>query len=944
MKRSAWTLLLLLASCLVLAQYPHVRSFEVRNGQQYPHISSLAEDADGLLWLATDLGLLRTDGEFTEVILPAEGRQINALATDGRRMLVAWNDGLVSRCDGEGCDTLLVDTVFKRFPLRALAFDGQGDLWLATYGAGVCVLHNGKASWLTAARGLNDDHVNDLCPVGDDLVAVATDQGIAVCSHIGVLRRIREQEGLPDNLVLSLAAGAGNRLWAGTDRGGALSFDPRATRPRVQRLDSAWQHGPVNSILVDRSVVWTATPDRGVVACDVQEGLATYLPSNAAVDVGGRALDLIRSKDGALLWCDGSDRVYRADPDVLLVPRHEDRDLRHITALCSDRRGRIWFATADGVFRHGAAFADRIHLDRAPIDVGATTPVACIRADAGGSIWVGTVGNGVFRVDSSGRVTRFTEQDGLANNSVLGIRLSGGDVWFATLGGLGVRRADGRFERPTMPGSGFVYDVLPLPDGDVLAATDGTGVVRIDRQGKAARVPGRRDVESFYSLALDGQGRAWACGPGTGICQVTTDSLVCHGVGSPAFDANVFGITTTGGRVVVLGANGLALYDPDSAKFSDLGGAIGLFGIDAELNTITRDPTGAIWLACDKGLVRVAPDAPERYDHVQAVVLSVEAGGSRVPFDSLIDLRYDENFIRFRFAGPYYAAPGRVRFEYRLTGYDPTIRSTRDREVSFARLPPGRYVFEVRAFLADGQAPDKWTAVPFVVHAPWYRTPWAVLAMALAVVSVLLVVLRSREARIRYRDRVEKEKARFQLDALRSQVNPHFLFNSFNTLIELIEEDRTKAVEHVEHLSEFFRNILQVRDKELIPVREELRLLDTYFFLEQRRFGERIALRTTIPDELRDLLLPPLTLQLLVENAIKHNAATRNEPLVVEVSASGQALEVANPFRPRKAAAPSTGFGVQSIRQRYAALTDRPVEVTNDGAYFRVRIPLLNKP
>jgi LytS/YehU family sensor histidine kinase len=175
-------------------------------------------------------------------------------------------------------------------------------------------------------------------------------------------------------------------------------------------------------------------------------------------------------------------------------------------------------------------------------------------------------------------------------------------------------------------------------------------------------------------------------------------------------------------------------------------------------------------------------------------------------------------------------------------------------------------------------------------------------------------------------------------------VNPHFLFNSFNTLIELIEEDQVKAVEHVEQLSEFFRNILQVRDKDLIPLREELRLLDTYFYLEQRRFGDRIALHTVIPEELRDQLLPPLTLQLLVENAIKHNAATLGSPLVVEVRTFDHSIEVSNPIQVRRVSAPSTGFGIHSIRQRYAALTPRSVEVMNDGAYFRVRIPLLPKP
>ncbi|MBL8002458.1 MAG: histidine kinase [Flavobacteriales bacterium] len=942
--RSLLILLLGLLAGALQAQYPFVRSFEVRSGQQRPHITSLVQGGRGMLWLATDIGLLRTDGELTERIMPSEGRRITALGARGQEVFVSWTDGCITRCRDGRCDTLLQDTTFNRYPVRAIERDAAGDLWVATYGAGVLVLHGQERTWITSARGLNDDHVNDLCLVDKAEVAVATDQGIAVCARHGVLRRIREQDGLPDNLVLSLGTGAGGRVWAGTDRGGVLTFDPGATRPRIKLLDSTWQHGPVNALLADREVIWAATAMNGVVACDVNAGLATYLPANAAADVGVRAMDLLRTFDGAVLWCDGSDRIFRADPDVLLVPQHEGRDLRHITALCSDPLGRIWFATADGVFRHGAAFADELRLDRIPLEAKANTPVSGLVAEADGTVWVGTMGSGVFRLGTNGEVVHIGEQEGLANDNVLAIRTRDGDVWFATLGGISVRRRDGRMWHPTIPGSGFVYDVLPMPDGSVLAATDGNGIVRVDAEGKARRVQGRQHVETFYSLTLDQEGRAWACGPGTGLCRVDADSLACLALGRPPFDGNVYGIVAANELIAVLGSNGVALFDPKGGGMADLGRTIGLAGIEAELNTIAVDPVGAIWLACDKGMVRIAPNIQGPGRQVPCVILGVEAGGETMPTEGPVDLRHDQNFVRFRFAGPYFASPGSVRFQYRLTGYDPTIHDTRDREVSFSRLPAGRYSFEVRALLDEEGLPGPWIAVPFRVRTPWYRTPWAILGLVVAAVSALSLLIRSREARIRYRDRVEKEKARFQLDALRSQVNPHFLFNSFNTLIELIEEDQSKAVEHVEQLSEFFRNILQVRDKDLIPLREELRLLDTYFYLEQRRFGERIALRTQVPEEQRELLLPPLTLQLLVENAIKHNAATMARPLVVEVSALDGYIEVSNPIQERKAAMPSTGFGVQSIRQRYAALTELPVSVTNDGVYFRVRIPLIPKP
>ncbi len=188
---------------------------------------------------------------------------------------------------------------------------------------------------------------------------------------------------------------------------------------------------------------------------------------------------------------------------------------------------------------------------------------------------------------------------------------------------------------------------------------------------------------------------------------------------------------------------------------------------------------------------------------------------------------------------------------------------------------------------------------------------------------------------------MEREKVGFQMQVLRSQVNPHFLFNSFNTLIDLIEETPGKAVRHVEQLSDFFREILQVRDKDLIPLRDELRLVDTYFFLEQPRFADRIALRTHTTQAALDAQVPPLTVQLLVENALKHNRATDAEPLIVTIDASADKLTVSNPFRPRETAAKSTGFGIESISQRFAAITSRAVSIGKENDNFVARIPLI---
>jgi uncharacterized membrane-anchored protein YhcB (DUF1043 family) len=323
-----------------------------------------------------------------------------------------------------------------------------------------------------------------------------------------------------------------------------------------------------------------------------------------------------------------------------------------------------------------------------------------------------------------------------------------------------------------------------------------------------------------------------------------------------------------------------------------------------------------------------------------AIVLA-QAAGVTIDHGQPVKLGHERSALAFRFAAPHWPDPGAVRFQYRLLGFSDGIVDTRDRQAAFPALPPGHYTFQVRAAVGAPSPDAPWTELSVTVDPPWWQTPWVIGLIALAVIILAFALVRARDRRLRYRDRLEQEKVRFQLEALRSQVDPHFLFNSFNALVELIESEPSKAVEHVEQLSTFFRNILQVRDQERITVEEELRLLDTYFALEQRRFGSRIALQVEVDAASRARAIVPLTLQLLVENALKHNVVIGGEPFMITIASEGDSLLVANPIRPRTTPARSTGFGLESITKRYAALTDRPIDVQASGGIFRVRIPLI---
>jgi len=195
-------------------------------------------------------------------------------------------------------------------------------------------------------------------------------------------------------------------------------------------------------------------------------------------------------------------------------------------------------------------------------------------------------------------------------------------------------------------------------------------------------------------------------------------------------------------------------------------------------------------------------------------------------------------------------------------------------------------------------------------------------------------------------ERLRKENISSQLDALRSQVNPHFLFNSLNTLTYLIPEDSDKAVRFVQQLSKVYRYILEIRNRSLITVAEELDFLDAYQFLLHERFGNNLKIELNIDPAVHQLQMIPLSMQMLLENAIKHNIIAQNQPLRIEIiaDASRDGMLIRNRIQPKQQAQVSTKVGLDNIRSRYAFYTNDNITVSTQDGWFSVQLPLLHTP
>jgi hypothetical protein len=179
-----------------------------------------------------------------------------------------------------------------------------------------------------------------------------------------------------------------------------------------------------------------------------------------------------------------------------------------------------------------------------------------------------------------------------------------------------------------------------------------------------------------------------------------------------------------------------------------------------------------------------------------------------------------------------------------------------------------------------------------------------------------------------------------QMELLQSRMDPHFLFNSLNVLSSLIDENEA-AQHYLSRLADVYRYVLMSREKELVPLREEMEVVENYLYLARVRFREGLEVKIRLSEEQLSMKVAPLAIQLLVENALKHNAITRSKPLCLEISASEGRLRVRNNLRPLAQIESSTGLGLDNIRSRYRLLGFGEVEVRQNKDFFEVELPLV---
>ena len=954
-------LLLLLFNLQTLAQDPYFEGRNIDPVEPGLEANVIVQSGSGLIYVGTNRGIYAYDGQDFDR-LPVWSDEQHAIRSlfespDGT-FWAGTSEGMILQVRNDSVLEFDPEEGHPKAAVTSIIQTSDGLTWFGTYGEGVYYWNGQRMYNFNTDDGLPDDYVYDIVPDHEGNAWAATDRGLARCrvdEGMKVVEIFGLDEGLSDLIVISLAISGDSTLWFGTYGEGIGSLKPGNGQIVIPGGMDNWPYGPAESLLTYGDKILIGTRSHGIIQYDI--GHATYSAWQQTHNGQefSRVTDLLLDRQ-MNIWAASYGMLIRSSGIAVEYVQANTGHRQAAGAILADRNGNVYIARSSELWYH----KKRGDNYSSPVRIVLNTPLNSIISlyeDECGKIWAGSFGDGlVIYNPSTGREFSINEGNGLRNGNILSIDGTGRNIWLATLGGaehiyLGDRypddlkgyTVDHLGEEDGLPNN-FIYKVFHDSKGKTWFGTDGNGISVLE-QGKVTGIKADTSLSDLvvYSITEDSKGRIWFSTARNGIYGIS-DSLVHLDAGKGLRNYDIRAIAAMQNEcLLTVHPEGISLYNIHSGQFYHMDDFFGLQNSGINLNAISI-LNNMSYIPLDNGFIRLNTDyfpgsfLPEtRIRKVNVLLDPQDSQGS-------IKLPYNRNYLSFHYSGLWYAAPEKVSYSIMLEGHDMEWIRTADRNVTYANLPPGKYTFRVRSSIDGNFVPANESSYIFTIKKPFWKTLWFYILSALVATGTALLLIRIRERNLSRIKDLEKEKLLFEFETLKSQVNPHFLFNSFSTLTSLIEDDREMAVDYVQKLSSFFRRILENRDRDLISLEEEIELVKNYVEIQKKRFGGALELKIDIPASLMKNLLPPLVLQLLIENAVKHNIVSLSKPLTIEIySNNSDTVSVRNVRQPKKDRPVSTGLGLENIRQRYAMLSKKEVKVSATDSYFMVELPLLTQ-
>lgn len=949
-----WILsLVCLAGALVVqAQQPFTRNFPLGDADAPVKVNALLQDATGYLWLGTDIGLFRFNGQNFSRISDSVKQPVTSVASKGGDVWVGYANGSIGQVVDDAVRKLRISQG-PASPVTVMRVLSRNMLIAGTEDQGVLLIVNNFAVSVNEAKGLSDNFIYSCSLLGSDHLLAATDNGINDVSIAGGQLKVKgytTKDGLPDNIVSALSHIPGTRLFLlGTQEKGVAIFDAEhGTVNSILPYGEQWPYGQVNDILpVAGYRAWVATESGYLLEVRMNNGIADIRP----FFYPGKSLRKLMLGKAGNIWCGTSSGLMMVTAEYLEnIKLALPYSLRDVTAMTSDN-GTLLVALKKDLYQVSLGDSNA-QMERI---FSANAPISSLYIDKYNKLWVGTFGDGLYYEQEENTAVRLEGIDEIGDDaSILSISGTQDHIWVAALKGVeeltypvgGKMTMVKHHGKHSGAGSDYVYQLFPDSKENMWMATDGSGVCMYNGSTyfhwNSVFATGGNVA---YSITEDKYGDIWAATMNRDLYRFHNGRWVNLRLPETQYpDINISTVMAGAkGQVFSVYQRCIDEWYPQSGYFRHYNSSLGI-GLDSTSNTLNctaRDKDDNVYLPyqhgillfrAHKSLFDIRPAVHIRYPTVYSKMVP----GIRRTF------AYDENYIGFSFDGINYTNHERLNYRYMLVGYNDDWIYTNDASAIFPRLAPGNYRFRVQVSLNPSFSNASEDSYSFSITAPFWKTKLFYLSVVIFLLFVVYTYIKLRERRLKGIARLQQEKMMFEYEHLKSQVNPHFLFNSLYALSILIEEKRESAADYTVHLADLYRNMLSHSKKDLITLKEELEILGNYVHIQQTRFGESLKVNITVPADIAEnRKIVPLAIQLLVENAIKHNIVSATHPLIINIAAANDQVVVSNPVQPKMSQEKGAGIGLVNIKQRYALLTKRQVSYGIQENNFVVQLPLL---
>jgi ligand-binding sensor domain-containing protein len=752
-------LTMLLKASLLLGQSPYFQSYHPLSKNIGVEANTLFQDHDGFIWLGTDHGLFRFDGQRYEQFLSTDslvGNSITAVAEDSvGRIWIGHTSGQLSYLENGVLHSFEPDEGSAAAPVSDIVFDRRGNMWFSTLNDGLYYYVKGRLYRADDAEGLPDLYIYDLFEDADGNIWAGTDRGIAVCSLVD--RKINidvidGSDGLPDVIIKKIRTFSGDTIAIATEDAGIVIFDSR-TRKLKPLVDGAWTYGAISDFVVKENQVWMAVPGRGLGVYDRLVRRTKIFKAYDEEESLQSINALLKDREGNI-WSASKTGIARTAGDAVehLESLAPCTDI-NILALAVDHKDRIWFSTSEGLFMRtykpgGAAVVEQPLKGTA----FAKANIISLYEDSDGFIWAGLYGNGLLRIDpATGRVVHLEKE--LRNGNILSITGKDHTIWVGTLGGSSsiTRNGDGYTVKNYSSGDGlssdFIYQVFIDSQNRKWFATDGKGVSMLDKTGFHHFTEGLAS-KVVYSISEDIDHNLWVSSQNNGV-YLFNGSKFATVPGMRLRETAIQSLATDRfGDVIAVHDFGVDVYNVNEKRIRYWGEETGIRQKRPNLNAIATDKYGQIFIGTSKGIIKFSLSNEQLTSLPQPVIEEVRVFDDLIDISSPPQLKYDESNLTFHYVAFWYQDAENLNYQYKLDNYDLEWIATRNQDVTYSKLPPGDYIFEVRASDTNDFAGAPVTTLAFTIDPPFWRTSGFYLFVVALFVITFYGFIKFRERRL----------------------------------------------------------------------------------------------------------------------------------------------------------------------------------------------------